>query len=219
MKKLIGILLVFCMLQGFTEVFAAEEKAADCQAVMLFKTLGITDDEFKSEEYMTRAEFTALTVRAMGKDNMPAGEVSYKDVSPEDTYYNEIAIADTLGIISKSDTFEPDKPITYEEAAKILVCMLGYEYPAGQKGGYALGYISMANDKKLFDNLLFRMGANAIFLDTNLKNTRAQHVYEKLGFRKTAVHHDSWKNQIGELESSVDYELTADAFCNLKERL
>ncbi len=26
---------------------------------------------------------------------------------------------------------------------------------------------------------LFRMGANAIFLDTNLKNTRAQHVYEK----------------------------------------
>ncbi len=160
MKKLIGILLVFCMLQGFTEVFAAEEKAADCQAVMLFKTLGITDDEFKSEEYMTRAEFTALTVRAMGKDNMPAGEVSYKDVSPEDTYYNEIAIADTLGIISKSDTFEPDKPITYEEAAKILVCMLGYEYPAEQKGGYALGYISMANDKKLFDNLLFRMGAN-----------------------------------------------------------
>ena len=66
---------------------------------------------------------------------------------------------------------------------------------------------------------LFRMGANAIFLDTNLKNTRAQYVYEKLGFRKMAVHHDSWKNQIGELESSVDYELTADAFCNLKERL
>ena len=40
---------------------------------------------------------------------------------------------------------------------------------------------------------LFRMGANVIFLDTNLKNTRAQHVYEKLGFRKTAVHYNSWK--------------------------
>ena len=55
---------------------------------------------------------------------------------------------------------------------------------------------------------LFRMGANVIFLDTNLKNTRAQHVYEKLGFRKTAVHYNSWKNQLGEMESSVDYELT-----------
>ena len=63
---------------------------------------------------------------------------------------------------------------------------------------------------------LFRMGANVIFLDTNLKNTRAQHVYEKLGFRKTAVHYNSWKNQLGEMESSVDYELTADEFCNLK---
>ena len=63
---------------------------------------------------------------------------------------------------------------------------------------------------------MFRMGANVIFLDTNLKNTRAQHVYEKLGFRKTAVHYNSWKNQLGEMESSVDYELTADEFCNLK---
>ena len=31
---------------------------------------------------------------------------------------------------------------------------------------------------------------------------RAQHVYEKLGFRKTAVHYNSWKNQLGEMESS-----------------
>ena len=49
-----------------------------------------------------------------------------------------------------------------------------------------------------------------------LIDTRAQHVYEKLGFRKTAVHYNSWKNQLGEMESSVDYELTADEFCNLK---
>ena len=48
------------------------------------------------------------------------------------------------------------------------------------------------------------------------KTQRAQHVYEKLGFRKTAVHYNSWKNQLGEMESSVDYELTADEFCNLK---
>ncbi len=31
---------------------------------------------------------------------------------------------------------------------------------------------------------LFHMGAQLIFLDTNLNNTRAQHVYEKLGFKK-----------------------------------
>lgn len=30
---------------------------------------------------------------------------------------------------------------------------------------------------------LFSMGYEKIILETNLKNTRAQHVYERLGFR------------------------------------
>lgn len=63
---------------------------------------------------------------------------------------------------------------------------------------------------------LFNRGANLIFLDTNLKNTRAQHVYEMLGFRKVSVYIDSWKNQLGELQSSVNYELEVNDFCNLK---
>lgn len=63
---------------------------------------------------------------------------------------------------------------------------------------------------------LFNRGANLIFLDTNLKNTRAQHVYEMLGFRKVSVNIDSWKNQLGELQSSVNYELEVNDFCNLK---
>ena len=63
---------------------------------------------------------------------------------------------------------------------------------------------------------LFNMGAQLIFLDTNLNNTRAQYVYEKLGFKRITIHYDSWRNQLGELQSSVDYELTKDDFCNLK---
>lgn len=59
---------------------------------------------------------------------------------------------------------------------------------------------------------LFQSGYSKIVLDTNLKNTRAQHVYEKLGFQKIRVNIDSWKNQLGEPESSVDYELTIETF-------
>ena len=61
---------------------------------------------------------------------------------------------------------------------------------------------------------LFEKGHTKIVLDTNSKNTRAQHVYEKLGFRKLRVNIDSWRNQLGQLESSVDYELTPDNFHN-----
>lgn len=63
---------------------------------------------------------------------------------------------------------------------------------------------------------LFSTGYEVIFLDTNLKNTRAQHVYELLGFKKIAINENSWKNQLGELQTSIDYELRASDFCNAK---
>ena len=59
---------------------------------------------------------------------------------------------------------------------------------------------------------LFQNGCSKIFLDTDLLNARAQHVYESLGFRKVRTNIDSWKDQLGRLRSSVDYELTEDDF-------
>lgn len=59
---------------------------------------------------------------------------------------------------------------------------------------------------------LFQMGCTKIILDTNPNNSRARHVYEKLGFRMIRINENSWKNQLGEWESSVDYELTKEAF-------
>jgi len=61
---------------------------------------------------------------------------------------------------------------------------------------------------------LFDSGCTKIVLDTNLNNTRAQHVYEKLGFQRLRINPDSWRNQLGQWESSVDYALTADTFVN-----
>ncbi|HBL84640.1 MAG: GNAT family N-acetyltransferase [Clostridiales bacterium GWF2_38_85] len=64
---------------------------------------------------------------------------------------------------------------------------------------------------KLFINTLFDdLGYEKIILDTNLKNVRAQHVYEKLGFIKQKINIDSWKDQIGNLQSSIDYALTKE---------
>ena len=56
------------------------------------------------------------------------------------------------------------------------------------------------------------MGYAKIILDTNLNNKRAQHVYELLGFQKLRIRENSWKNQIGEMQSSVDYELKMNDF-------
>jgi RimJ/RimL family protein N-acetyltransferase len=64
----------------------------------------------------------------------------------------------------------------------------------------------------LFIKELFSAGFTKIVLDTNLNNLRAQHVYELLGFQKLRVNLDSWTDQLGERQSSVDYELTPQAF-------
>ena len=81
------------------------------------------------------------------------------------------------------------------------------EFPHQEKG---IGRIALS----LLIQYLFDNSYHKITLDTNLRNTRAQHVYEKLGFRKLRINVDSWRNQLGELESSVDYELTKENFIN-----
>ncbi|WP_058304250.1 GNAT family N-acetyltransferase [Gorillibacterium timonense] len=76
-----------------------------------------------------------------------------------------------------------------------------------QEKGYGTLYLSM-----LIRFLFEQMGYTTIILDTNVKNKRAQHVYEKLGFRQADVRMDSWRDQLGEPQSFIDYELTVDDF-------
>ncbi len=66
----------------------------------------------------------------------------------------------------------------------------------------------------LITSLFNDFGYQRIILDTDVKNERAQHVYEQLGFKKLRVNENSWVNQIGELQSSIDYELYQLDFCS-----
>lgn len=77
--------------------------------------------------------------------------------------------------------------------------------------GQGLGkqYLSM-----LICALFEDFGYQKIILDTNLRNLRAQHVYERLGFRRVWVDRDAWTDQLGEPQTSVGYELTPENFVN-----
>lgn len=75
--------------------------------------------------------------------------------------------------------------------------------------GYGKILLSM-----LIFSLFNDMGYKKIILDTNTNNKRAQHVYKELGFTKLRIRENSWKNQVGELQSSIDYELYPEHFVN-----
>lgn len=98
-------------------------------------------------------------------------------------------------------------------------------YHALEEGIYEIGIKICEPDKQnkglgkiilsLFIEGLFReRNGSKIILDTNLNNKRAQHVYEQLGFRKVRINIDSWTDQLGNKQSSVDYELLEDNFIN-----
>lgn len=78
-----------------------------------------------------------------------------------------------------------------------------------QEKGYGTKLLSM-----LISALFCKQGYEKIILDTNLNNTRAQHIYEKLGFKKLRVNRDSWRDQLGRPQSSVDYEMTKADWLN-----
>ena len=69
--------------------------------------------------------------------------------------------------------------------------------------------------KMLLNHIFMSMEYDKIILDTNLKNERAQYVYERLGFRKAGTNIDSWQDQLGELQSSVEYEMTKPEYVSL----
>lgn len=74
----------------------------------------------------------------------------------------------------------------------------------------------------VFIDALFRYyGYEKMILDTNVKNKRAQHVYEKkLGFRCLGIEKDVWHDQLGELNSMVNFEMRkADWLASQKEPL
>ena len=62
----------------------------------------------------------------------------------------------------------------------------------------------------LFDSC----GCRRIVLDTAPENSRARHVYERLGFRLLRINKDSWRDQLGRSRSSADYELLPEGFIN-----
>lgn len=84
----------------------------------------------------------------------------------------------------------------------IKICL-----PALRERGYGRRLLTM------FLTMLFEeKGYRRVVLDTNLKNRRAQHVYELLGFRRVRVERGGFTDQLGEKQDVVYYELTPETF-------
>jgi len=81
---------------------------------------GYPDGRFRPDRAVTRAEFASMLNQALGNNGME--NISFRDVSRGDWYYNDVAKAMSAAYTAGYDdnTFRPDNPITRQEAAVMI---------------------------------------------------------------------------------------------------
>lgn len=88
---------------------------------------GVTDTAFQPERNITRAEFAALVVRALGLNTVTGGTY-FNDVNGSDWFSGVVGAAVKANIINgyEDNTFRPNQSITREELAAMVVRALDY---------------------------------------------------------------------------------------------
>jgi hypothetical protein len=88
---------------------------------------GVTSTTFEPERSITRAEFAALVVRALGLSTNSVGS-TFKDVALDAWYAGVVNAAANAGIINgyEDSTFRPDRQINREELSAMVVRALKF---------------------------------------------------------------------------------------------
>lgn len=130
------------------------------EEVGLLKSLGIMNDA--TEENMlsevTRAQFVRYMLQFLNVASNAAADginTYYTDIPLDYDYYEDITTATVMGLVNggTDGTFNPNGTITYRDALKIVVGALDYGTIAAYRGGYPLGYINVARDLNLTDDI------------------------------------------------------------------
>ncbi len=160
MKKLLSIILTLTVFLSVFTVVGAADEAVEVQIpeqyinnVEMLKALGIGD--FSAKDFsgkVTRGEFAQIIAGILNAKDMNVQHLPFLDVDKNSEYYNAICAVYSFGIMNgvSATEFNPDGFITYEQAIKCVVCVLGYGEIAGE---YPDGYVNMALKLKLLKNL------------------------------------------------------------------
>lgn len=166
LKKVLALVMAFTMslsmLASATFTDSTDIKATE--AVDLLSALGIIkgnpDGTFAPDKVVTRAEMAKMifVIKNSGREDADAfsgAATTFTDINGH-WAANYIKYAYTSGIIAgkSATTFAPDAPVTAQEAAKMVLVLLGYDAnKAGLVGTqWAIKTTALATEKGLFDN-------------------------------------------------------------------
>lgn len=172
-RKLLALLMaMLLMLSAFSGVVFAEgeEAAADApameetksdyygeydEAIKALKRFGILGEDFDPLAKVTRGDFIGRAMYITGAGEIPASEEIFSDVPVSNENAGAINAAYKMGIVAGTGNgkFSPSSTLTAEQAAKILVTILGYDVRANAYGGYPGGYLVVATTQGILKNV------------------------------------------------------------------
>ncbi len=124
-------------------------------ALSILINLGIAENSQSDPAHLvTRAEYTDLIIKAVNAE--PSSfEPLFTDVTDSTTYAGSVITAAHLGIIDGNGKgkFKPNDPIELNAAIKMSVAALGYNDIAWLNGGYPYGYIKIADELDMTENI------------------------------------------------------------------
>ena len=108
-------------------------------------------------EYITRAEAAQIIVNILRMKNSKSysAKPDFLDVNTEHWAYNPVHLCRDYGIIDgySNGMYYPEELITYEQLIKFFVSVLGYSTLVDKSGGYPDGYIKVAKDIGILNNV------------------------------------------------------------------
>ena len=126
---------------------------------------GDPDGNMRLEDTITRAEAVALIVRLhkVYGDEVVLESIKFDDLDGH-WAYKEIQYAKCAKLIdgTSETTFEPERNVTVQEFAKMVISLIGYKEMSEQQGGFPHGYIMTANSLGLFADITTRTNDSAL---------------------------------------------------------
>lgn len=124
------------------------------ESIAFLKSLGIIEGELSPTGKVSRGEGAKLFVKTQGiTADLKTGETPFVDVPSNSAFAGFIESVYKQGFMNgvTADRFVPENSLTYNQAVKILVSILGYAPHAESCGAFPAGYLSVASRIDLLD--------------------------------------------------------------------
>jgi len=196
-KKLTSLITALCLMTGII-AFAQNDNEAETHNKEMELLCGLNIIGEDDPKIVTRAMFAQYVSNMINYYARPQGRSGvFSDVSENHEYSGAIYNLSDRGIVSgtEENRFDPDKPILYEQALKIILNAAGYGEIADYYGEYPLNYLMLAAEYKLNAGLVKQVGEELSIGETALllSNTLKMEVpvLEAIGNNEVSFHMSS----------------------------